>query len=199
MKRQALWIGGVVVLVGIVVLARSMTRRSGALRSLPPPPAASAQPGGPAFADFIGAEACAECHPAQYDAWKSSTHARAGGLPTPGGVIAPFDGRPLRFRDAVVTPSVTASGTFRFTVAQAGRPVRTFDVHAVVGGGFMAGGGTQAYFSKFPDGTLRFLPFDYSQSERRYFCNTLGRANRGWEPITPALALADCEDRKSVV
>jgi tetratricopeptide (TPR) repeat protein len=146
------------------------------------------------YADFVGAEACRECHAAIYDAWKQSTHGRAGGPPTPTRVIAPFNSRPMRFRDALVTPSVTESGAFIFTVAQDNRPLRTFRIDAVVGGGFMAGGGTQAFFSRVPDGTLRFLPFDYSKTERLWFCNTLGRANRGLVPITPAIALADCAD-----
>lgn len=185
----------VVVLIGLIVLGRSLTQPSTSQKALPPPPpVATAAHDGPVYADFLGADACAECHSAEYVEWTTSTHSRAGGLPTRERVIGPFDGRALRFRDAVVTPSVTASGSFQFTVAQRGRPVRTFPVHAVVGGGFMAGGGTQAYFSKFPDGTLRFLPFDYSRSERLFFCNTLGRANKGWVPITPEIALADCGD-----
>jgi tetratricopeptide (TPR) repeat protein len=142
----------------------------------------------------VGSAACAECHAAEYAAWSGSTHSKAGGEPTRERVIGPFDGRQLKFRDAVVTPSVNARGAFTFTVAQQGRPARTFEVHAVVGGGFMQGGGTQAYFAKFPDGTVRFLPFDYSRSERLFFCNTNGRANRGWVPITPEIALADCGD-----
>jgi Flp pilus assembly protein TadD len=146
------------------------------------------------FGDFVGAEACADCHQANYDAWSRSAHGRAGGPPTSARVIAPFNGRPMRFRDAVVTPSVTPSGAFVFTIAQENRPVQTFRVDAVVGGGHMAGGGTQAFFSRFPDGTLRFLPFDYSQTERVWFCNTLGRADLGWLPVTPAIALADCGD-----
>jgi tetratricopeptide (TPR) repeat protein len=97
----------------------------------------------------------------------------------------------MRFRDALVTPSITGSGAFVFTVAQVGRPPRMLQVDAVVGGGFMVGGGTQAFFSEFPDGTLRFLPFDYSQAERLWFCQL--RGNRGWVPITPAIALADCD------
>jgi len=56
----------------------------------------------------------------------------------------------------------------------------------------MVGGGTQAAFSKFPDGTLRFLPFDYSQAEHLWFCQARP-GNRGWLPITPAIALADCD------
>src|SRR5688572_16961994 len=192
--RVALVAVGVVAVV--FVAARLITRPGSAAATLPPPPASAGRVdhGGPTFADFVGADACAECHAEKYDAWRASTHGRAGGPPTRDRVIGPFDGRPLRFSDATVTPRVTAGGTFTFTVAQRGRPTREFEVHAVVGGGFMAGGGTQAYFSRFPDGTLRFLPFDYSESARVFFCNTLGRANRGWQPITPRLALADCGD-----
>ncbi len=192
------WGLGVAALAAALVLVRFLTTRGSGSATLPPPPAspvAHAGAGGsPVFADFLGAEACAECHREKYDAWKTSTHGRAGGLPTRDRVIGPFDGRALRFRDGVVTPSVSANGEFKFTVAQRGRPARDFAVHAVVGGGFMVGGGTQAYFGKFPDGTLRFLPWDYSASERLFFCNTLGRANRGWQPITPDLAMADCGD-----
>jgi Flp pilus assembly protein TadD len=179
--------------VALVVTAGTVARR---MRAAPafPPPAHAAPDTGPVFGDFVGAETCGQCHAGEYEAWSRSTHGRAGGTPTPERVIAPFDGRPLRFRDGVMTPSVTASGRFIFTVAQPNRPVRTFQVDAVVGGGFMAGGGTQAFFTRFPDGTLRFLPFDYSRAERRFFCNTLGRANRGWVPITAELALADCGD-----
>src|SRR6267378_3667336 len=104
----------------------------------PAPEPARPQPA-VSYADFVGAEACRECHTAIYDAWKQSTHGRAGGPPTPTRVIAPFNGRPMRFRDALVTPSVTQSGAFIFTVAQENRPLRAFRIDAVVGGGFMAG------------------------------------------------------------
>src|SRR6266571_1514680 len=160
---------------------------------LPAPAGAPPQPA-VSYADFVGAETCGECHAAIYDGWKQSTHGRAGGPPTRARVIAPFNGRPIRFRDAQVTPSVTDSGAFIFTVAQAGRPLRAFRIDAVVGGGFMAGGGTQGFFSRFPDGTFRFLPFDYSKAGQLWFCNTLGRVNRASAPITPAIALADCAD-----
>jgi len=160
--------------------------------SLPAPPA---QPpaSAPVSADFLGADACSECHAAQYDTWKSSTHGRAGGPPTRERVIAPFNSQPIRFRDAQVTPQVTANGTYTFTVAQANRPALTFAVAAVVGGGFMAGGGTQTFFTTAPDGTLRYLPFDYSHTQRRWICSPR-RAAQGWLPITPAVALADCGD-----
>ena len=159
---------------------------------LPPPPTHSGDTG-PALADFADADACAACHAEQYAAWQRSTHGRAGGPPTRERVIAPFNGQPIRFRDALVTPRITANGTFTFTVEQESRPPVTFEVTGVVGGGLMAGGGTQTFFSPAPDGTLKYLPFDYSHTERRWICSPR-RAARGWLPITPAVALADCGD-----
>jgi tetratricopeptide (TPR) repeat protein len=159
-----------------------------------PPPRLAAEPAGPTSADFVGAGACAGCHATQFAAWERSTHGRAGGAPARGRVIAPFDGGPIRFRDAVVTPSVTASGEYRFTVAQTGRDARVFRVAGVIGGGHMEGGGTQGFMWRHEDGTLRFLPFDFSRHERRWFCNTDTRAGKGWVPITPDMSLADCGD-----
>ena len=159
-----------------------------------PAPAAATRTPEIAYADFVGAETCAECHRPEYEAWAGSTHGRAGGPPTRQRVIAPFDGRPIQFRDAAVTPTVTAGGDYLFTVAQRGRAPVTFKVVAVVGGGFMAGGGTQAFFSTMPDGTVRFLPFDFSRAQNTWVCNTIGRANKGVVPIAADLALADCGD-----
>jgi tetratricopeptide (TPR) repeat protein len=186
--------GGVVVAVAVAVAAWLLFGRGSGPVTFPAAPAVAHASAGPVYEDFVGSQACADCHAAEFAAWSVSTHSKAGGAPTRERIIGPFDGRALRFRDAVVTPSQNARGAFIFTVAQQNRPARTFEVHAVVGGGFMEGGGTQAYFSKFPDGTVRFLPFDYSRSARRFFCNTLGRANRGWVPISPEIALADCGD-----
>ncbi len=162
--------------------------------ALPPPTAPLAVADGPTPADFVGAEACAECHQAQYRAWRGSTHGRAGGAPGPDLLIAPFDGRPIRFSDATVTPVRTDGGGYAFRVAQEGRPEQVFRVDGVIGGGHMVGGGTQGFITRFPDGTLRFLPFDWSRDERTWFCNTASRTNRGWQPITPEMRLADCGD-----
>src|SRR5581483_1228547 len=65
------------------------------------------------FADFVGSEACAPCHQAEYAAWARSTHARAGGSPSRDRVLAAFDGTPIRFADAVVIPAVQ-QGAYTF-------------------------------------------------------------------------------------
>lgn len=146
-----------------------------------------------AFTDFAGAEACAECHRDQYDAWSSSTHGRAGGDPGEVTLLRAFDGEPIRFRDATVTPRMD-DGAYAFVVAQLGREERVFRVDGVIGGGHMVGGGTQGFVTHYDDGTFRFLPFELVRQEDVWFCNTGTRRNRGWVPITEDMALADCGD-----
>lgn len=157
---------------------------------------------------FAGADACRSCHEEQFAAWSASTHGTAGGPPGPETVIAPFDGPPIRFADAVIRPETDDRGEYVFVVERPGRPVTRYVVSGVVGGGHMAGGGTQGFVSDFPDGTVRFLPFDYSVDAEAWFCNTafVGgfwvpgadraglRADAGWQPITEAMRLTDCGD-----
>ncbi|MCY3546490.1 MAG: ammonia-forming cytochrome c nitrite reductase subunit c552 [Gemmatimonadetes bacterium] len=157
---------------------------------------------------IAGSEACRTCHQEQYDAWARSTHGTAGGPPGPATVIAPFDGSAIRFADAVVSPVVRDDGRYVFVVERSGRPPMELEVTGVVGRGHMVGGGTQGFASLFPDGTERFLPFDYSEDGDTWFCNTafVGgfwvpgadrarlRADAGWLPITEAMRLTECGD-----
>lgn len=179
-----------------------------------PVPVGSAQDSGgqagaaPERDDFVGAAVCGECHAERYAEWRASTHGQAGGQPGPGTVIAPFDGTPIRFADATVLPNVTADGVYRFTIRRQGRPEVSYDVDGVIGRGHMVGGGTQGFVTRLADGTMRFLPFDFSRSEGAWFCNT-GRAagwwtsgeersrvrpDRGWVLVTEDLRLAECGD-----
>ena len=157
-----------------------------------PPPVDSVLPQAPVLTDFAGSDRCVSCHQTQYAAWRGSTHGTAGGAPGSVKVIAPFNGTPIRFRDAVVIPS--AGRGYTFTVRQEGRPERSFTVDGVIGGGHMVGGGTQAFVSRFPDGTWRMLPFDWSRQTATWFCNTESRLNKGWVPVTADIRLADCGD-----
>ena len=154
----------------------------------PAPPAASVEPD-----DFVGAETCGGCHAKQYRAWSASTHGRAGGAPGPDVVIAPFDGRPIRFANATVIPRIRG-GIYEFVVREDGFAEEVFRVDGVIGGGHMRGGGTQGFVTRRRDGTVRFLPWDWSRTESKWFCNTGSRLNRGWLPITRTMKLADCGD-----
>ncbi len=109
-------------------------------------------------------------------------------------MIAPFDGTPIVFRDGTVLPLVDSDGRYVFVVRQEGRAEREMAVDGVIGGGHMLGGGTQGFVTRLADGTARFLPFDYSRQLDAWFCNTATRADRGWQPVTPDMALGDCGD-----
>ncbi len=152
-----------------------------------------AAPTAPAPREFAGAAACQSCHAEQFAAWRASTHGNAGGAPGAVRIIAPFNGAPMRFRDATVLPR-EQNGRFGFLVQRPGERDTLLTVHAVIGGGHMEGGGTQGFVTKQADGTLRFLPFDWSRQSRTWFCNTGTRAEKGWQPITTQLRLADCGD-----
>ena len=198
--RPRTWALGATVLGALIVavLAVAMGRKGSGVASrveLPPPQTAPVDTSRDSvtFADFVGSDACASCHAQEYAAWKRSTHGRAGGPPSVDRVIAHFDGTPIRFKDASVTPAVS-NGTYTFTVRQQGMPTRVFRVDGVIGGGHMVGGGTQGFVSRFPDGTVRFLPFDFIRREGVWFCNTNSRSQTGYTPITPAMRLAECGD-----
>ncbi|HUK21799.1 MAG TPA: tetratricopeptide repeat protein [Gemmatimonadales bacterium] len=189
-RGLAITLGGLALVAALAAGIRAYWRRPIVFPAPRPEPVAPSV----AFSDFVGSEACAECHTAEYNLWKASTHGNAGGMPTDAGrVIAPFDGHPMRFRDAAVTPG-RHGNEYVFTVAQDRRAPQVFPVVAVVGRGFMAGGGTQAFFTRMPDGTVRFLPFDFSRAYNGWVCNTNGRKNVGLVPISPTVALADCGD-----
>lgn len=177
----------------IVVMRGDRVRGEAADIAFPPWPVAPAAAASVAFEEFTGAETCAECHGAQYDAWLSSTHGRAGGELGRVTPLRAFDGEPIRFRNATVTPRAV-DGEFAFVVAQEGREDRMLRVDGVIGGGHMVGGGTQGFVTRYEDGTLRFLPFELVRREGVWFCNTGTRLDRGWVPITEDMALADCGD-----
>ncbi|MEK6566938.1 MAG: multiheme c-type cytochrome, partial [Bacteroidota bacterium] len=91
--------------------------------------------------EFVGAEVCGTCHETQFKVWKNSTHGKAGGAPSRDIVIAPFDGTPIRFKDAEVIPSILPDGKYVFTVRQKQRNEKTFPVDGVVGVAGAQGGG----------------------------------------------------------
>ena len=143
--------------------------------------------------DFLGSEACADCHSDQYDVWTESTHGRAGGEPSRDVIIAPFNAVPIRFENGTVTPRIRG-GIYEFAVQQDGHSDAVYRVDGVIGGAHMIGGGTQGFITRVADGTERFLPWDWSLGAAEWFCNTGSRTNQGWVPITTAMALSDCGD-----
>jgi Tfp pilus assembly protein PilF len=176
----------------VVLFVIRSQQRPDAQAAFPAPVEATLPP--VAYDDFVGAQVCSDCHADQYAAWRTSTHGAAGGVPNPESVIAPFDGTPIPFSDAVVVPERTVDGVYQFVVRQDGFQSQTFEVDGVIGKGHMVGGGTQGFVSEYDDGTIRFLPWDYSRQEGVWFCNTGSRTEEGWLRISATMRLADCGD-----
>lgn len=190
MNSRALTLGGTVAAAAIIGVGAYWY----GVRPIVLPPPSSASAAGvaaPDAEDFAGAESCASCHQVQFAAWSKSTHGRAGGSPAER-AIAPFSGV-IRFANARVTPRVRG-GVYEFVVEQPNEPLVTLGVDGVVGGGHIHGGGTQAFFTRRPDGTWRMIPFEWSRQDRVWFCNTNSRSGRGWVAITPAMRLEECGD-----
>ncbi|MFC1744649.1 tetratricopeptide repeat protein [Candidatus Riflebacteria bacterium] len=142
------------------------------------------------FEDFVGSKACQECHQAEYDLWEKSTHRKAGGSPAVNNVISDFNGTVLKFTDATVQLSVNTKKEFIVTVKIDGNAEQVFKVDAIIGGGYMVGGGGQCYFTKYPDGTLRLLPFEYARIEKLWYAQQ--KNSEQWVPITPEMSIYEC-------
>src|SRR3972149_6952626 len=135
--RMALGVAAATVLVlGGLLIWRWLT----APIVLPPPRVVAAE-SAVQWEDFLGAGGWSECHPAQSQVWRTSTHGRAGGAPSREVLIARFDGAPIRFRNATVTPRLTGRGEYQFLVSQPGRADVVLTVSGVIGGGDTVGGG----------------------------------------------------------
>src|SRR5690606_9333582 len=144
--RVAAAIAAVLAVISIVVVMLRRTPESAERIAFPPSPALPEDSVTPE--DFVGAAACASCHPTQFGAWRASTHGRAGGAPSRDLLLRAFDGQPIRFKDATVTPR-NVDGAHAFVVEQNGREPITMRVAGVVGGGRMVGGGTQGFFTRW--------------------------------------------------
>ena len=119
--------------------------------------------------------------------WRNSTHGKAGGRVGEVDVIPEVGGAPMSFRDASVRFIKGRKGELQFVVDEKHQPTRVFKVAAVVGGGHLYGGGTQAFFTELADGRLVLLPFDYSVTSKAWFCQS-GRHEK-WMPISPKVSI----------
>ena len=139
--------------------------------------------------EFVGSQQCAACHQEQFQNWKQSTHGKAGGPANRETVISRFDRTVLRFKDAVVRLSVDADEAHWFEVSITNQAPQRFRADYVVGGGFVHGGGGQSYFSRFPDGTLRLLPFEWINLDGPWFVQT---RTRHWQPVSESVSIFEC-------
>ena len=91
------------------------------------------------------------------------------------------------FKDVIVYPEIN-NGLYQFRIINITSNIdKLVTVESVVGGGFMYGGGTQTFFAQYPDGSYRFLPFDYSISNKTWFVQLASNAK--WVTVNKNITL----------
>ena len=79
-----------------------------------------------------------------------------------------------------MTPRIRG-GVYEFVVRQDHFDEAVYTVDGVIGGAHMIGGGTQGFISRQPDGTERFLPWDWSgvsMPTKRYLKRAFRKSSR---------------------
>ena len=115
-----------------------------------PRPVLSTPP--PVGATYVGAEACAACHRADYDAWRTSQHADAMRPADDASVKGRFDGRQLRDGD-VVSTMFQRDGHRWVRTDGPGGALNDFEVNYTFGVFPL-----QQYLVGLPDGRVQALP-----------------------------------------
>src|SRR5690554_312238 len=104
-------------------------------------------------AEYVGSEACAGCHDAEYAAWRSSDHRRAMEPATAESVLGDFDGAVFAYYGRTTRFSKRGS-LFQVTTENQQGQLETFTIAYTLGHDPL-----QQYLVAFDDGRIQALPF----------------------------------------
>ncbi len=148
--------------IAALVTAMALAALLVACKKPAPTPAPQPLPVVPAVGEFLppslgvpgyaGAAACAECHPAAYDAWQHSPHGRSMAIASPDTVLAPFDGPPATLADGSVSFSREGDAFYVDISSRASHERRKVDLVLA------SGRQHQLYAVKGADGAMSLLP-----------------------------------------
>lgn len=125
-------------------------------------PLPSALPSTMPVADFVGAEACRECHGKEYEKWTRSPHGRSMTKATNESVLANFDGTTVKLPDGSVTVTKDPDG-FHMDVLSADRHDRRSVDFALA-----SGRQHQIYVNATNDGRYVLLPIEWSTKTKEW-------------------------------
>lgn len=172
-------------LIGALVVAGA----AGACKKPPPPPAPATLAPLPQIGeflppaldvpDYVGADACAECHREIYDAWKRSPHGRAMAVATPDAVLADFGSPPATLPDGTVSFAREGDAYF-IDVASARGSHERRRVDVVLASGRQH----QLYVTRTENGGLTLLPVVWSTKTKEWLPLSLYQAG-DLDPASP--------------
>jgi hypothetical protein len=174
------------ILIGALVAAAV----AGACKKAPPAPAPAALvplpdvgeflPPALDVRDYLGAEACAECHREIYDAWKRSPHGRSMAVASPDTVLADFGGPPATLADGTVSFVREGDAYFMDIASSRGSHERR-KVDVVLASGRQH----QLYVTRTDDGGLTLLPVVWTTKAKQWLPLSLYQAG-DLDPASPS-------------
>lgn len=114
-------------------------------------------------AQYVGRQACAECHAQEVEAWSGSDHDRAMDPATPETVLGNFEDQRLE-HFGVVSSMFRRGGEFFITTDNRQGRLETFRIAYVLGYRPL-----QQYLVEFPDGRVQCLPIAWDIEKKRWF------------------------------
>jgi Flp pilus assembly protein TadD len=120
-------------------------------KSPPPPTSLAAAPAAPLKADYLGSDACAGCHKAEFSAWQSSQHAKAMQHADAKTVLGDFNKASFTYNGIVSEFSRRGEAFFVRTDGPDGK-LADFEIKYTFGLDPI-----QQYLIEFPDGRLQAL------------------------------------------
>jgi hypothetical protein len=130
--------------------------------------------------ELAGADACAECHRAIYDAWKRSPHGRSMARPSDDSVRGDFAAAPMQLRDGRVSLTRDAAG---WGIDLDGETRRVDLVLA-------SGRQHQLYITRGSDGSLALLPVLWSTRTHEWLPMSLYQP--GWASLDLTRGCLSC-------
>ncbi|HTQ45297.1 MAG TPA: multiheme c-type cytochrome [Polyangiaceae bacterium] len=129
--------------------------------------------------DYVGADACAECHREIYDAWKRSPHGRAMAVASPSTVLADFGTRPATLADGTVSFAHEGDAYFMNIASSRGSHEKR-KVDLVLASGRQH----QLYVTRTDDGGMKLLPVVWSTKTKEWLPLSLYQAG-DLDPASP--------------
>ena len=114
-------------------------------------------------AEFVGSDACRDCHQSEYDKWKGSHHQLAMAAASDETVLGDFAGAELRYFGVT---SRFYKKDDRFMVTTQGPQGEMGDLEITHTFGWFP---LQQYLIPFPGGRLQCLPFAWDSREKRWY------------------------------
>jgi hypothetical protein len=191
------WVRALIIALVAPAISGFVAWRSWAEPDAPPHVAKPSFPGGASTpsnitpGDYVGPEACSDCHEDNYRSWLGHPHRRMNQLATEATVIGDFDGRSVEADGVTARFARAPGGEYTVSLERPGSPRRAYRVTRTIGSRFKqfyAGVVTEgAPVGKHRPDDEVVLPFGFWKAQRRWmpvtYFDSYGGSGREDDPV----------------